>query len=424
MMNDNYCFNWKGKNEMLKSIDNIKECNFILDEKESKNADTTNNLFFECDNIFCLKHLQKEYSNKIKMIYIDPPYNTRSKKQYNDNFYNKSYSNDFDKNHADWLNMMYPRLKLARNLLTHDGVIFISIDDNEQANLKKMCDEIFGEHNFVGDLIRKTKSTTNNIKTGFNIQHENTLIFAKNKENILLLGKKKSWSDYKNLDNDPKGSWINDNPSVKGGCYFEIKNPYTGKVDYPPKHTGWRFSKISFYEFVKNKKIIFKEKYGENERGFIFKRYKNDVKNKYNTVNSLNVENIVMNQNATKHMNKIFPEADVFQYTKPIEFLKYIIKSNCQNGDIALDFFAGSGTTAHAMMELNAEDGGNRCCISVQMPELTDYKSEVYKAGYKNVAEITKERMRRAGEKIKKEKENTENLDIGFKVFKLANNNS
>jgi adenine-specific DNA-methyltransferase len=320
---------------------------------------------------------------------------------------------------------MYPRLKLARNLLKDDGVIFISIDDNEVANLRKLCDEIFGEDNFVGEIIRKTKSMTADEGTGFNLQHENLIIYSKNKSKLILNGEEKVFDNYKNPDNDPKGDWTSGDPSAKSGSestYFEIINPLTNKGDFPPKGRFWAFSKKSLDEYIQNGKIKFKNEYKESERGFIFKRYKNELQSLFNPVNSLySIENDYMNQVGTKEIKSIF-EDEYFDNPKPILFIQKIVQYSVNKDDINLDFFSGSATTAHAVMKLNSEDDGNRKFICVQLPESTDEKSEAYKAGYKNICEIGKERIRRAGEKIKTES-GKDDLDIGFKVLKLDSSN-
>ncbi len=323
--------------------------------------------------------------------------------------------------------MMYPRLFLARNLLKEDGVIFISIDDDEVKNLRMICDEIFGEENFVGDIIRKTKSMTADESTGFNFQHENLVIYAKNKELLFLLGEEKTFDNYSNTDNDINGDWTSGDPSAKSGggsTYFGIKNPYTNKIDYPPKGRYWAFSQTSFNEYVKKGKIKFKKSYKNTERGFIFKRYKKELNSLYNPVHSLfAIENNFMNQVGTKEVQELLG-GEYFDNPKPIAFIKKLIKYslNDTKDGVVLDFFSGSGTTAHAIMALNAEDGGTRKCISVQLPEPTDEKSEAYKAGYKTISQITKERIRRAGKKIKEENPD-KNIDIGFKVFKLDESN-
>ncbi|HBC38156.1 MAG TPA: site-specific DNA-methyltransferase, partial [Porphyromonadaceae bacterium] len=396
-----------------------------------------------------LKLLRETYLNRVKMIYIDPPYNTGNDFVYEDDFSEDTdefltrdgqfdeqgnrLTPNLDSNgrfHTDWLNMIYPRLKVARDLMSDDGVILISIDDNEIENSKKICNEIFGEKNFVGEIIRKTKSMTGDNGNGFNLQHENLIIYAKNKMNVYFLGKEKEFENYSNPDNDPNGDWCAGDPSAKSGgdtTYFPIVNPYTKKVDYPPKGRYWAFSQNSLKNYIRRGKIKFKENYKENERGFIFKRYKNEAMNPYNPVNSLfATENEFMNQSATIELKELFSEA-IFSYPKPTAFLYELIKcSATDDSDIILDFFSGSATTAHAVMQLNADDGGKRKFIMVQIPEPCLDNSEAAKAGYKNICEIGKERIRRAGKKIKednKDKPGIENLDIGFRVLKLDSSN-
>ncbi|MBS5823678.1 MAG: site-specific DNA-methyltransferase [Clostridium argentinense] len=447
---EKYELTWPGKTQakQLANTDIVGKTLKYVPE-DSKNPETTENLYIEGDNLEVLKLLRNSYYGKVKMIYIDPPYNTGNDFVYKDNFAmevteNEKIEGNIDEEgnrliknqegsgrfHSNWLNMMYPRLKIAKDLLKEDGVIFISIDDNEVENLKKVCNEIFNEKNFVGEIIRKTKSMTADNGNGFNLQHENLMIYAKNKMNVYLLGKEKEFENYSNPDNDPNGDWCSGDPSAKSGgdtTYFPIVNPYTNKVDYPPKGRYWAFSQSTLKNYIERGKIKFKKDYKENERGFIFKRYKNEAMNPYNPVNSLfAIENEFMNQNATTELKELFAES-IFSYPKPIAYLYELIKCSANDdSDIILDFFAGSGTTAHAVIQLNAEDGGNRKFIMVQIPEPCDEKSEAYKAGYKNICEIGKERIRRAGEKIKeefKDKEGIEKLDVGFKVFRVDGTN-
>lgn len=447
---EKYELTWPGKTKakQLANTDIVGKTLKYVPE-DSKNPETTENLYIEGDNLEVLKLLRNSYYGKIKMIYIDPPYNTGNDFVYKDSFAmevteNEKIEGNIDEEgnrliknqegsgrfHSNWLNMMYPRLKIAKDLLKDDGVIFISIDDNEVENLKKVCNEIFNEKNFVGEIIRKTKSMTADNGNGFNLQHENLMIYAKNKMNVYLLGKEKEFENYSNPDNDPNGDWCSGDPSAKSGgdtTYFPIVNPYTNKVDYPPKGRYWAFSQSTLKNYIERGKIKFKKDYKENERGFIFKRYKNEAMNPYNPVNSLfAIENEFMNQNATTELKELFAES-IFSYPKPIAYLYELIKCSANDdSDIILDFFAGSGTTAHAVIQLNAEDGGNRKFIMVQIPEPCDEKSEAYKAGYKNICEIGKERIRRAGEKIKeefKDKEGIEKLDVGFKVFRVDGTN-
>lgn len=483
---ERYTLNWAGKKQAILTANSPINATLRPCREESVGKDGTSggwdsqNLYIEGDNLDVLKLLRETYLNKIKMIYIDPPYNTGSDFVYNDDFASsadeylqnsKSYDEDGNRMvqnlesngrfHSDWLSMMYPRLKLARDLLTEDGVIFISIDDNEVENLKKVCNEIFGEHNFVGTHIRKTVSQRAMAKN-YNTQHEYCLIYARNYNSFDLCGDEKNFDVYSNPDNDPNGDWKTSDPTMSGSKNdFEIVNPYNGKIDLPPKGRGWAFTKEKFNNLLKEKAIVFKKECRETERGFIYKAYKKDLRSQNLLLNSLDVcENQYMNQVSTKEMIDLFDER-MFDYAKPISFIKKILSYDKNKKSVILDFFSGSATTAHAVMQLNAEDGGNRKFIMVQLPENCDEKSEAYKAGYKNICEIGKERIRRAGQKIIEdgklghididknklmqrtfiEEENKfedkyalkttpaiskdilKNLDIGFRVLKLDSSN-
>ena len=441
--NKGYELTFAGKGIAKALADTPTKSELKAKTKQSKNFDETQNVIIRGDNLEVLKILKQNYYEKIKMIYIDPPYNTGNDGFiYNDNF--KENEQDLidefrldeesinyltslygTKTHSAWLSFIYPRLKLARDLLKEDGVIFISIDDNEQANLKILMDEIFGEENFVGEIIRKTKTMTGDEGTGFNFQHEYLVIYAKNKSNLFLQGEIKNYENYNNPDNDENGDWIPGDPSAKSGgegTYFEIINPFTNNIDLPPKNRFWAFSRETLKEYIKRGKIKFKKEHKKGERGFIFKRYKNELISEYNSVNSLfALCNNYLNQIGTKEIRAIF-EKECFSNPKPLNFIRKIIQYSTNPNDIILDFFAGSGTTAHAVMDLNAEDNGNRKFILVQIDEEVDKKTEAYKFCKDNrfepvISSITIERVNRAGEKLK---EKNENLDIGYKVFSLC----
>ncbi len=428
------------------------------------NESTSKHILIKGDNLDALKILKQSYSEKIKMIYIDPPYNTKNENFIYDDDFSQSneevlkqldYSKeklDYIKNlfgskcHSGWLSFMYPRLLLARDLLKQDGVIFISIDDNECANLKILCDEIFGEGNFVADFIRKTKSTTNDAKIGLNYQHEFLLCYAKNKEFVNLLGGEKNLENYKNPDNDPNGAWVGADPSAKSGNmktgYFGVTNPYTNKVDYPPKGMFWRFSQNTIQKHIDEGRICFKKEHKDNERGFIYKRYLKDLKTTQKTFDSLVfTDNLYMNQVATKELLKL-ELAEYFSYPKGVDFMAKIIEHATEKGDIILDFFAGSGTTAHAVLESNKSDyqklseGGGlfnglnaafkeRRFILVQLDEKIDPKKNksahdfclnTLKSPSPSIFDITEERIKRAGAKIQ---EACAHLDVGFRAFEI-----
>jgi adenine-specific DNA-methyltransferase len=413
-------------------------------KEKSVDFENTENLYIEGDNLDVLKLLRETYLGKIKMIYIDPPYNTGTDLVYEDDFVQSSEdylsnSGQYDDQgnkliqntdsngrfHTDWLNMMYPRLKLSRDLLSENGAIFISIDENEEENLKKICNEIFGENNKVGTLIRKTKSMTADKNTGLNLQHESLLIYSKNKNNIFLKGEEKDFSNYSNPDNDPNGPWVSADPTAKSGgesTYFPIINPITNEKIYPSKGRFWAFSQETLIEYIKNKRIVFNDK--GTGRGFIFKRYLHNLENRNNPLNSLDfVANDFMNQSATKELNELFGEY-IFDYPKPVKYIKSMVSAITDENDIILDFFSGSATTAHAVMQINADDGKNRKFIMIQIPEPTNEKSTAYKEGYKNISEIGQDRIIKAGKIIKKESGALgQNLDIGFRVLKLDTSN-
>lgn len=422
---ERYTMTWPDKKQAILTANapiakTLRPC-----REESVDFDHTQNLYIEGDNLDVLKLLRETYLGKIKMIYIDPPYNTGSDLVYNDDFsstsedyFQKSNQVDDQGNrlvinnesngrfHTDWLNMIYPRLKLAKDLLTEDGAIFISIDDHEVENLKKISSEIYGENNFVGEIIRKTKSMTGDNGCGFNLQHESLLIYAKNILELRLIGNSKSFEGYDNPDNDPNGDWCSADPSAKSGgasTYFEIINPYTNKIDLPPKGRYWAFSRSTLEKYIQIGKIVFKKQHKEDERGFIFKRYKKDATSLFNPLNSLFIDNIYMNQSATIELNELFADGS-FSYPKPVKFIYDLVKSITVENDIVLDFFSGSATTAQAVMRMNAEDGGTRKFIMIQIPEETNNDK------YPTICEIGKERIRRAGKQIKEAWMATHNL--------------
>ena len=445
---ERYSLTWNGKARARQIAQEVSTGTLRPAKEESKNWDNTENIYIEGDNLEVLKLLQKSYHGKIKMIYIDPPYNTGKDFVYKDNFranienYKKvtgqvseegtklTTNTDTDgRYHSNWLSMMYPRLKLARNLLTDDGVIFISIDDNEQANLKKLCDEIFGEENFVAQIVWERAYAPVNLKKHFSESHDYIVCYGKNINLSINNGLKRSEeadNRYLNPDNDPRGVWQSDNfsvgPAVESNIY-KIISP-SGRENYPPNGRSWRVSEEKFKEMLLDNRVWF----GEDGNGVPRqKRFLSEVKNSITPMTIWKYTEVGHSQDATKKLKELFDEVHVFDYSKTVELIKRCIELYTIQGDIILDFFSGSATTAHSVMQLNAEDGGNRKYIMVQLPELCDEDSEAYKAGYKNICEIGKERIRRAGEKIKSDEslplENREKLDVGFKVFKLDSSN-
>lgn len=349
--------------EHKESIDEILETNTpVLSEDESLFIDNggTMNFFIEGDNLASLNILEKTHKGKIDVIYIDPPYNTGNKDfVYDDAFVDKT--DTF--NHSKWLSFMEKRLLIAQKLLSDTGIILISIDDNEQAILKILCDSVFGEQNFLTMFVRKTKSMTGDDGNGLNIQHEYLLAYAKNKSKATFAGEPKTYDNYSNPDNDPNGIWTSADPSAKSGgesTYFPIQNPITGQVDYPPKGRYWAFSKETMKKYIESGRIKFKAKITNNQRGFIFKRYAETMEIKTQPVSTLFFDNnAYMNSVATSETNELIG-AGKFSYPKPVDFIKDLVKFTSNKDSIILDFFAGSGTTGHAVMKLNKLDGGNR----------------------------------------------------------------
>ena len=420
---------------------------------ESKNWDTTENLYIEGDNLEVLKLLQESYLGKVKMIYIDPPYNTGNDFIYRDDFKQTQQEYEeqaglFDEEenrlfkntetngrfHSDWCSMMYSRLMLAKNFLSDDGVIFISIDDNEQENLKKICDEVFGESNFVATFPWRKRTAKSDVPFGVSQDYEWVLGYAKSdcfKARIKAKERK-----YYETSDFPGRPWrIHDmtkqtTASERPNSFFTMINPKDGK-EYPcdPNRT-WRITKDTFKEYYEKNEIVFPGDYDFLKITKPQARYfkENDILKDgenfgFAALSTKLPEDIGMSQNGTKEIKEIF-QCILFSFPKTSKFIQYFVNSGTKENDIIMDFFSGSATTAHAVMQLNAEDGGHRKFIMVQLPEVCDEKSEAYKAGYKNICEIGKERIRRAGEKIKADNPlTTQDLDIGFRVFKVDSSN-
>lgn len=444
---EKYKFEWKGKSECLRlaqkrSTGTLRPC-----REESVNFDDTQNVYIEGDNLEVLKLLQTAYYNRVKMIYIDPPYNTGNDFVYEDDFADpmarykeitqqttKSNPETMGRFHTNWLNMMYPRLRLAANLLKDDGVIFISIDDNEVFNLKKVCDEVFGEENFVANIIWEKKYAPANDAKWLSDVHDNILLYAKNKEEwhpkLLPRGEEQN-SRYTNRDNDPRGVWKAADMTVKSysSSYdYPITTP-SGRVVHPAQGRCWNTSKENFEKLVADNRIWFGEN-GDNVPAV--KKFLTEVKDGVVPVTIWKYTEVGHNQEGRQEVKKLFDNNGYFDGPKPVKLINRILSiANISDEDIVFDFFSGSGTVAQAVMEYNAENDTNIRFICVQLPELCDEKSEAYKAGYKNICEIGKERIRRAGAKILEEKgdqiaigdDDKKPLDIGFKVFKLDTSN-
>ena len=446
---ESYDFTWVGKRKSI--IEAGAPINKTLrpDVENSKNWDTTENLFIEGDNLDALKLLQESYLGKVKMIYIDPPYNTGKDFVYHDNFratteqYDEDteYKDDdgniqFKKNektngryHSDWLSMMYPRLKLARNLLSDDGVIFISIDDNEQANLKKLCDEVFGDDNFIETIVWKK---TENIKmdSRFLSQNKDYILCYRRSPSLTEFQKEQSDIERFNL-NDDKGRYYLRKLDSKSAAYrptldYVIENdgakyyPGGSEEQWQKRQSGnvgqfaprWLWSRQKFEQGLEDGDIIFRDNKVYNKV-----RYDGVAKKPFTDMPLL-----PSGQTAQKELNELMGKR-LFDYPKSPELIKWLMCLVPSNSDyIVLDFFSGSGSTAHAVMQLNAEDGGRRKWIMVQLPEETDEKSEAYKAGYKTIPEISRERIRRAGDKIASEHPDAK-VDYGFRALRIDDTN-
>lgn len=443
-----YEFTWVGKKAAIAEANRPIRKTLRPCVEESVNWDSTENLYIEGDNLEVLKLLQESYLGKVKMIYIDPPYNTGNDFIYRDDFAvsaddyaeesgqldengNRLFKNT-DSNgrfHSDWCSMIYSRLMLARNLLSDDGVIFVSIDDGEVENLRSIGNEVFGEGNFVADLIWQKKFSRSNDATYFSTMHDHILCFCKRnilyghggwKIGLLPRGEEIP-SGYSNPDNDPRGVWTSVILSAKSGSdslLYEITTP-SGRKVVPPSGRYWSCSKETFEKWKAENRIWF----GKDGDGSPRKKtFLSEVQDGLRPNTILFHEDAGHNQEAKQETKALFNGVGVFDGPKPVKLLKLLLTiANAKEDSIILDFFSGSATTAHAVMQLNAEDGGHRKFIMVQLPEETAEDSEAFKAGYKTICEIGKERIRRAGSKIKSE--TGVDIDYGFRVLKLDDTN-
>ncbi|MBL7127621.1 MAG: site-specific DNA-methyltransferase [Ignavibacteria bacterium] len=452
--NERYVLNWAGKSEAFKVLQTTTTETLAPNKKESVNFDKTKNIFIEGENLEVLKILQKSYFGKIKMIEIDPPYNTgndsfiypdrftETKEDYlkrigekdEEGFMLKeglfrNNSKDSGHYHSNWLSMIYPRLFLARNLLRNDGVIFVHIDDNEVHNLRMVMNEIFGEENFVACFIWHSRQNVDSRSlTGSSIDHEYIICYSKSME-TRIRGKEIDRSKYSNPDNDTRGAWMSspmDGIATKDrrpNLHFNIINQESGLIYKPSPDTGWRFQKSTVEKLIQEKRILWPKNPNSKPR---FKRYLNELENDYTGFSSM--LDVDFTAQGTKELREIM-EMETVKFPKPISVIKVLIQQGSTKDDIILDFFSGSSTTAHALYEINKEDGGNRKFILVQLPERISEDSEAFKAGYKTIADIGKERIRRVIKKINDEKKNKpklfkdKELDLGFKVFKLKHSN-
>ena len=426
-----YEFTWVGKKASIVEANKPIRKTLRPCPAESKNWDDTENLYIEGDNLEVLKLLQESYLGKVKMIYIDPPYNTGNDFIYADDFmrsqdeenrqmgmYDEDENRLFKNNdsngrfHSDWCSMMYSRLMLARNLLTDDGLILISLDDGEIGNLRKICDEIFGESNFVTQFVWKSRQNKDNRNlNGVSVDHEYILAYSKLSGVRIFKGEERSGEGYSNPDNDPNGAWASANmagiatESQRPNLHYDLINPATG-INYGRPKMGWRYDRKTMAKLIAENKILWPDNPSGRPRK---KTYLNELSGNLPGFSSVVGENL-FTRSGTVEIDSLF-EQRIFNFPKPSELIKCFVSQITAPSDIILDFFSGSATSAHAVMRLNAEDSGHRKFIMVQLPEPCDEKSEAYKAGYKTICDIGKERIRRAGDKL------YETLKTGGKDF-------
>ena len=453
--NERYQLNWAGKTDAYRTLQAPTFNTLSPCRAESVDFDGTRNLFIEAENLEALKILQKAYAGSVKMIYIDPPYNTGSDSFiYSDKFSEsrEEYARrvgdkdadgylkrdeKWQKNpkesgryHSNWLSMMLPRLHLARTLLRDDGVIFISIDDNEQAQLKLLCDEVFGAENFVGQFPWRKRTAKSDVPFGVSADYEFILAYAKSTAFVASVeGKERR---YFETDDFPNRPWrthdltTQRNASERPNSFFTLKDPKTGR-EYPanPLRT-WAVTQDTFQEYYDAGKIVFPDDYDFlNISNPVMRYFKDDDMAKAGekfgriAVSTKLPENVGMSLNGTKEITDLF-DVKLFDFPKPSSLISFFLNTLHDNQALILDFFSGSGTTAHAVMQLNAEDGGSRRYVCVQLPEETDEKSEARKAGFDTIAEIAKERIRRAGAAVSGSLKDGQSVDTGFKVFKLS----
>ena len=442
---ERYQFTWPDKRKAILAANAPINATLRPSPEESVDFDTTQNLYIEGDNLDVLKCLKETYLHKVKMIYIDPPYNTGNDFVYEDDFAESAAeylanSGQFDEQgnrlvtntesngrfHTDWLNMIYPRLKVARDLLTEDGVIFISIDDNEVENLRKVCDEIFGESNFIATLVWERAYSPKNDAKYISNSHDYVLMYAKSAANFVI-GRLERTAEanarYSNPDNDPRGVWKPSDMSVKtynAECDYSITTP-SGRVVEPPAGRCWSLSRNAFRERLQDNRIWF----GSDGNSVpCIKRFITELKHDGMAPTSiLFYKDVGHSQEGAQEVVSLFGDKGVFDGPKPVRLLERLITlANLKEDSIVLDFFSGSATTAHAVMKKNAEKAKHSRFIMVQLPEeVSDKKKD---QGYKNICEIGKERIRRAGAKIKADSPlTTQHLDTGFRVLKLDSSN-
>lgn len=450
---ERYDFTWVGKRAALQEAAKPIRKTLRPCPEESVDWENTKNLYIEGDNLEVLKLLQNSYMGKVKMIYIDPPYNTGNDFVYHDDFHQTKQDYDLfagDVNeegerlvkntesngrfHSDWCSMIYSRLMVARTLLSEDGVIFISIDDNEVENLKKICDEIFGNSNFISQVVWERSFAPISLKKHFSNSHDYILVYGRNISITECQGLPRTEANsarYSNPDNDPRGPWQSDNTTVGPvvpSKVYELELP-SGRKILPPSGRCWLYTKERFAEMIADNRIWFGADGNNVPR---LKRFLSDVKQGITPMSIWKHEEVGHSQSASQNLKKLFDGKAYFEYPKPVDLIERCIALYTDKDSLVLDFFSGSATTAHAVFKRNAEDEGYRKFIMVQLPEQTEEESEAYTDGYKNICEIGKERIRRAGKKILEEQKakkgdlfsgDQKPLDTGFRVFKCADSN-
>ena len=434
-----YEFTWVGKKAAIVEANKPIRKTLRPCPEESVDWDTTENLYIEGDNLEVLKLLQESYLGKVKMIYIDPPYNTGNDFIYRDDFSTAEgeYEDEIglygdngerlfkntDANgrfHSDWCSMIYSRLMLARNLLSEDGVIYISIDDGEQANLKEICDEVLGAENFVSCFIWKSRQNKDNRNvTGVSVDHEYIMCYSKKAGTRALKGGDRKTEQYTNPDNDPRGAWTSANMAgllpadQRPNCHYDLINPETG-INYGKPKMGWRYDKSTMARLIEEKRIIWPDTPDGRPRKKSFLSEISEVLPGYSSI----VGEEVFTRTATKELDAIF-NGRFFSFPKPVDLIHDFVVQSTDANSIVLDFFSGSGTTAEAVMKANSEDGGNRKFILVQLPETIEENTEAFNDGFRTISDIGKERIRRVGKKYT----NLLNKDCGFRSFRLDDSN-
>lgn len=442
---ERYSFTWPGKADAIRQAQKMSTATLHPCPEKSVDWDTTQNLYIEGDNLEVLKLLQRSYHGKVKMIYIDPPYNTGHDFVYHDSFGDsienyreqaglsgQSNADTSGRYHSNWCSMIYPRLKLARELLADDGAIFISIDDTEQANLKTICDEIFGNNNFLAQIVWERAYAPVNLKKHFSNSHDYILCYAKNSERAICNGLPRSQAqdkDYRNLDNDPRGPWKPGNPSVGPAVeknIYEITSP-SGRKMLPPSGRSWLYSKEKFQEMLDDNRIYWGR---DGNSVWAPKMFLSEVKQGVTPMTIWKYNDVGHSQSATKALKELFDGKAYFEYPKPVNLIKRCIQLYSDGDSIVLDFFSGSGSLAQAVMENNVETNSKDRFILVQLPEKTAHNSLAFRDGITDLCELGEERIRRAGKKIVGEIEELNRQlklgeepkkvpDIGFRVLKL-----